>query len=684
MKFTDLLTLDITFEILKFIPIKHIINFLLILSKKEVFNFLENDFLLKSLLQNYLLDEINICKEKLNQLILDINFLQNIYKQNDYNNFNSNALLKKQNLKNILQNYNDNMIVKINFKLLQYFTEIYKTNYILPNLSNNCNEKFKIEQIIYNKWKIIFNEMFTKNPNELNQFKEIFIFEKEINEIKTENYLLQLFKEIKKKLNLNNFVYSFFFKYFCKIIEPIIISLLQNVKNNENNTALQKLMLFIKKHNLNIPKKEFLKWCYKIKFCNELKEFFTFCLKLIENELYLENNNCNVDEEENEDLFILNDYKEVTIIIKNLLIEENNFIITNEFYENLSFLMNLFITKYCDYNELFETFDFGFYQKIILNLLKSEKDTNNELYNFLNSLQIFKYNKKFSIKFCNPLLQCNFNNFYNLWKLNVITKESLLFIFNNGLINSFNLQIKKEYLLPQLKNYLNFFINELKFNIYGEDENNILSNIFKSNFNIFTIINIIKDCCNLQEINYSKIKFTRYTISSILTSQLLGSLFDDFLYENDQSLQSNIKLQSIKEIYKLPCQPNSDINHTHLFHLVYHLSTIPIKSCLLPSLQFILSNTKVDGVVVKGEGGQLSLSLEEYVEQQLLKDKDVLEKKLLLQKEKIERNATNVEFEKIFYPNSDFAIYYVYKNLKDAMNRKPLKLPTKLLKNKTF
>ncbi|KAL9641953.1 hypothetical protein ABK040_004010 [Willaertia magna] len=677
------LPLEIIFEITKFIPVKEIFNFLLI--SKEYYEFIEYDIFWKSLLKFYLLSEIRNCKEVLNGVILDKDLLQEFLKVNSLES-------KGNKKKNFKQLYKDNLLsITMNIRLLQNFIEFYKHNIIqLNSLTKNSfkrfllkdlqhfneernnnedhadlnNEKNKVNDIIFSKrfkhllqqcikckWSVLLNFLTTFDINEQFQYMFIELFlnnndnitlteiDKYItiddnNELIKRNnsqYFLQLLKQIKDCFYLKNIIYSNFTPKLHLFIN--ICSILKNNKYDENyrNMILQKIMEFMEKYNLKISIITLEKAC-KYNLIKLSPKFFDFCL-----------NHLNYDTYYNENL---------AEIINCALKEETE--INEQFCEKANYLLTILIKDNYDKKQLFKYITTLIVCPRLKNLLLSENDKSKEIYNLFNSLQFLKYNITISMLPDYFNLHFNFNNFSNLVKLNVISNEELLIIFHKHLLtNSFDHYTTdfetKEILHSQLKLYLNFFINDLKLDIYyGVNKNyyNIFSTAVScTNFSV--IVDLIKECCNLQKIDYSKINFKNMDVN--ITRQLIYKIPTDKLYDCKEL--EEIKLKSIKEILSI-----DEITHIYFFSFTLSCNYNNKNLHTLPALKYLLLNIKM--------AFNKSIMLQEYVDEILKReDEFVLNNLITTQRATIINGYHN----KTIDTNGDLFIYFIYKNIKNKI-----------------
>ncbi|KAL9647609.1 hypothetical protein ABK040_006965 [Willaertia magna] len=685
---TDL-PLEVIFEITGFIPVQDIFNFLLI--SKEYYQFIEYDIFWKSLLKFYLLGEIRNCKEILDELILDKDLLQEFFKVNSLENkANKNTKKKKFNLNQF--NKENLLSITMNVRLLQNFIEFYKHNIVqLNSLNRNSFKRFLLEdlqhfkennvnnednidinnvifskrfkhllqQCIKCKWSVLLNCLSTDNINE--QFQYIFIelflnnnditlteidkyFTKEEETQIVENdrnnlqYFLQLLKQIKNCWNLQNIIYFNFIPKLNLFIDQIIYSLLlqYNYNENTNEEMFQKLIEFNKKYNLKISIDSLLRYC-RNNLMKASPKYLDFCLQNLNDNLYKNGR----------------DYYLIVEIIKHIFPKELN--IDDKFYKKLNYLLDIFITDNCDKKELYQSLTKVIYPRLN-SLLISEEDNYEEIYNFLNNLRFIKYNMTVPINNDFFSLQYNFNNFTNLVKLNMISNEDLLKIFHGNLpyngYNYLNQTLEtKENFKNQLKLYLNYFINDLKFDIYGKDKNNnniINSALHLSNFSIVT--NLIKNCCNLQQIDYTKINFQ--DISYYIKKQLLYNIEDDNLYELKEL--EEIKLNTIKEFLSI-----NNLNHFYFLDLI--ISGLPPyekQVYIVSALKYLLLNMKLEF--------NMSITLQEYVNEMLNReDVLVLNNLIVSQRDTIINDFYNGTIDK----NSDLFIYFVYKTIQDTIEQ---------------
>ncbi|KAL9654190.1 hypothetical protein ABK040_000772 [Willaertia magna] len=312
----------------------------------------------------------------------------------------------------------------------------------------------------------------------------------------------------------------------------------------------------------------------------------------------------------------------------------------NEFYEKLKYLMDLVITEKCDRNKLIWCLQSFIYEKLN-NLLICKEDSSKEIYNLFKSLQFFKKDIKLPITNSFFSLQFNLENFKYLINLNIISKDDLLTLFHKYFVsvNSFRLIIDKEFTKNKIKLYLNYFINELNFDIYSKDKfgSNIIFSAL-NNCNFYTIIGPIKEYCNLQQIDYNKITINK--LQNIIQRQLNIRFEDEKLYETNELKE--IKLNSMKEILKI-----NEINHSHLFNLnFYYLKNY------LSSLKYLISNIKLKN--------NKSVTFLEYLNKILENDekRNELEQLYISEKDKIMRkHYSEIDFD------SDLIIYFIYKKI---------------------
>ncbi|KAL9654194.1 hypothetical protein ABK040_000776 [Willaertia magna] len=527
------LPFEIISEIVEYIPAKNILNFLLI--SKDFYQFIEFDEFWKCLLKNYFKSEIKYCKENLNELILNKDALQdylNIYSIENFDKINKNKIYYN-NLKKL--NKNKLLSVTINMKLLQQFVELYKNNIIynnsinkpsfkrfLPtnlqqNMVDNINNKntivmnqtentkfrnrfeYLLQQSIKCKCSILINCLandlpaefqylfielfFTQNTTIDKKLKEndnlVYNNNEVYNKRKNQEFILKLLKDIKIKFNLQNYIYEKFVSKFILFIDPIVYSLLTNYSHDTNfrDETLQNILKLLQKYNLTISFNNFLKCC-EVNLFNISKEFFDYLFITMEDKFYKDYNN---------------NYFIVCNLVK-IVMGDDDTVIDENYCKKLNYLMNLIITEKCDYKKLICDLE-GFIYKKLNNLLTCEEDTSKEVYNLFKSLQFFKYKDiKLPITHNFFNLQFNLKNFKYLINLNIISKEDLLTLFHKYFIlnNSFRFILNKRFTKKQIELYLDYFINELYFDIYSKDKfgNNILINTFH-NCNIYTIINPI-------------------------------------------------------------------------------------------------------------------------------------------------------------------------------------------------
>ncbi|KAL9654197.1 hypothetical protein ABK040_000779 [Willaertia magna] len=655
------LPFEIISEIVEYIPVRNILNFLLI--SKDFYQFIKYDEFWKCLLKNYLKSEIKYCKENLNELLLNKDELQeylNIYSIENVEkiNKNKNYYLNKLNTKNLLS-------ITINMKLLQQFVEFYKNKVIkLLNskflTENNENIIFSkrfmclLQQSIKFKCSILINCLADDIPIEFEYlFLELFLNENDNitmidmdkkfnfyknNKRKNQEFILNLLKDIKIKFNLQNFIYKNFVSKLTLFIEPIIYSLLINYSHDINfrDKTLQNILQLLQKYNLTISLNYLLNYC-NVDLFNISKEFFEYSLITMKDKLFKGPI----------------DYELITKLFEYVIGEDT--VIDDSFCNKLNYLMELIFTENCDKQKLiwWLTDSFIIYKKLI-NLLTCEEDSSKEIYNLFKSLQFFKYNDlKLPLNNRFFSLQFNLNNFKYLINLNLISNEDLLSLFHKYLISSFhsfNFIFDKNFTKNQFFLYLNYFINELNFDIYSKDKfgNNIIVNSLY-NCNFYTIINPIKKCCNLQQIDYNKITFNN--LQNIIQRQLTTHFEDEKLYETSEIKE--IKLNSMKEILKI-----KEINYSHLFTFSLTADYYNSKEYiyLIPSLQYLISNIKLKD--------NFEITFEEYVKKEILERKErvkELEELLILEKDNITKNR--IDFD------NDLIIYFVYKKIQQLISQ---------------
>ncbi|KAL9654177.1 hypothetical protein ABK040_000761 [Willaertia magna] len=709
MKLHDL-PIEIISEIVEYVPVKYIFNFLLI--SKEFYQLIEyDDVFWKCVLKNYLKSEIKNCKDNLNENLNNKDALQeflNIYSLENIEKINKNKIYYN-NLKKL--NKNISLFSSMNIKLLQQFVELYKNNIIREISVNKPSfRKYLLKDLQFNKSDNNVNNVNTDNNTiVMNQsgnvtfskrflyllqqsikckcsiliscltdypfseefqylFKEIFLLENEITMIDIDNkfkeiedynkkkdlqFIFELLKDIKSKLGLQNFIYEKFLSKFILFIDPIVYSFLVNYSQNSNHKLLQNILQLLKKYNLTLSFYNLLKCC-EMDLFNISKEFFEYSVITMNDKLYKDYNNNYNNDYSIASLIITtimdkdyNRLKKINFNQRNITVNNENNKDYNEFYEKLNYLMDLFITENCDRNKLISYLTEIFIHKKLVNLLTCEEDSSKEIYNLFNSLQFFKYKDiKLPINHDFFSLQYNLENFKYLINLNIISKDDLLTLFHRYFVsvNSFRLIVDKEFTKNQIKLYLNYFINELNFDIYSKDKSgsNIIFNALY-NCNFYTIIGPIKECCNLQNIDYNKITF--YNSQNILQRQLTDRLGDEQLYNIIEL--NKIKLNSMKEILEI-----NEINHSHLFNLnLQHFDQQyfnPQK--YLSTLKYLFFNIKLKK--------DRSVTFIEYLFKILENDekRNELEQLYNSKKEKIMRK----HYKKIDF-HSDLIIYFIYK-----------------------
>ncbi|KAL9650203.1 hypothetical protein ABK040_014859 [Willaertia magna] len=610
---------EIVFEIVKYTStIKDIFNCLSL--SKEFYELTEYDIFWKYLLKFYLLNGIKNCKDWLNDLILSKDLLQQFLDINSIESKNTNKK-KKFNLNQL--NQFKLLSVTINCKLLQNFSDFYKLNIIQlnsinrnfkeenDNIDSNQNllfsKKFKhlLQQCIKSKWSILFNNISPFiNVNFLQLFLKIFFLNNN-STICLEQYLQSFNTDNKEyEIQRNNLKY--------------ILQLFNQIKEN----IYLKNLFF---SNLTISLNSFHEIC-KNKLHKESEEFSNFCLQRLDFD----------------NLYKNYDYSEVSKII-NYLMEDYNNNNDEAFCNRLNYILNFFFTKNCDKQRLM-----NYLNDFILNkldkLLINKEDKSKEISNLFNSLQFIKYELTLDIYFFT--LQYNFNNFLYLTKLNIISKKSLLEIFHYNLI----------------KNGFNFLINETvatidrKYIIVDSYNNIIETSLQYTNYSV--IIKIIKECCNLQQIDYNKLDAFKYNYYSdyCITKQLIYYFTDNILYE--KYLLEQIKLETIKEILTI-----KNISHIHLFELAYGFrSTVFYKKeekyifedYTLLSLKYLISNVKVFNT---------EFTLQEYVNEMLKREDELVLNNLIISKRE---EIVNGNRRRIDVVNSDLFIYFIYKNIKNV------------------
>ncbi|KAL9649260.1 hypothetical protein ABK040_004281 [Willaertia magna] len=707
------LPLEIIFEIVGYVPVQELFNFLL--TSKEYYQFTEYDIFWKSLLKIYLLDEIRTCKEWLNDLILNKDSLQQFFKIYSIEN-KGNTKKKKINLNQL--NKNELLAITINIKFLQNFIEFYKHNIVqLNSLNRNSFKRFLLEdlqqfnehnkdynkdynneeednnidvnevifskrfkhllqQCIKSKWSILFNNItITKRDNDFYYiFLELFLFEnnnisliniekylqkyklsnEEYNLKKNNlNFLLHLFTHVRNNLHFKNIIYLSFYPKIETFINNTVWAISNNNFNEEFKIkTLEKLYVLYNAYNLKISlstlRNIFYNNLHKIS-----QNFIDFCLQNLSGNLISDDNDY--------------DYQYVSEII-NWLMEDYNENDNDEYCKKFNQLLNYFFTTNCDKQKLINSLSYIITNNLNTLLINSE-DKSKEIFNLFESLQFFKYNFTMSIQYNFFILTYNFKNFLYLINLNVISQEGLLHIFHNNLLkNGFTFlnneteetdnDEMKEFLIQQLKAYLNFFINDLKLNIYEKDyrKNNIIYSAITCCANFSAIIKIIKECCNLQQIDYNKIdKINTPSLEFSITRQLVGNKSDNFLY-NLQSLEQ-IKLETIKEILTF-----KDIHHVYFFDLAYGYNHYEYRfynfeNYTLLALKYIISNVKM--------AFNENITLQEYIKEMLEREDElVLDNLIITQRD----NIVNGYNDKTIDTNSDTFIYFIYKNIKNRID----------------
>ncbi|KAL9649795.1 hypothetical protein ABK040_009609 [Willaertia magna] len=700
MKLHDL-PIEIISEIVEYIPVKNIFNFLLI--SKEFYQSIEyDDVFWKCVLKNYLKSEIKYCKDNLNENLNELNkkdalqeFL-NIYSIENIEKINKNKIYYN-NLKKL--NKNISLSNSVNIKLIQQFVELYRNNiiheisvnkisfkkYLLKDLQfNNVNNNIDNNTIVMNQSKnitfskrfmyllqqsikckcsILINCLPQYHPSEEFQylFKETFLLENDITMIDIDNkfkeiedynkkkdlqFIFELLKEIKSKLSLQNFIYEKFLSKLILVIDPIVYSFLVNYSQNSNQKLLQIILQLLKKYNLTISFYNLLKCC-EMDLFNISKEFFEYSLITMKDKLYKDYNNNYNDDYSTASLIIRTIMNKDDDRLKKVNFKQRNLTVSDDedkdFYEKLNYLMDLLITENCDRNKLIRYLsEYVIYKKLV-NLLTCEEDSSKEIYNLFNSLQFFKYKDiKLPINHDFFSLQFNLENFKYLINLNIISKDDLLTLFHKYFIsnNSFRLVFDKEFTKNQIKLYLNYFINELHFDIYSKDtsRNNIIFSAL-NNCNCYTIIGPIKECCNLRNIDYNKIKI--YNLQNLLQRQFTMNFNDEKLYDIFELKE--IKLNSMKEILKI-----NEINHSHLFNLNFQYFFNPQK--YLTTLKYLLLNIKL-----KSDN---SITFIDYLNKILENDekRNNLEQLYNSEKDKIMlKHYNEIDFD------SDLIVYFIYK-----------------------
>ncbi|KAL9649252.1 hypothetical protein ABK040_004273 [Willaertia magna] len=696
---------EIIFEIVGYVPVQELFNFLLI--SKEYYQFTEYDIFWKSLLKIYLLSEIRNCKEWLNNLILNKDLLQQFFKIYSIEN-NGNNKKKKININQL--NKNELLAITINIKFLQNFIEFYKHNILqLNSLNRNSFKRFLLEdlqqfnehnkdynkdynneeednnidinevifskrfkhllqQCIKSKWSILFNNItITKRDKDFYFiFLELFLFEnnnislKKIDKylkqynlldddynLKKNNliYLLQLFTHVRNNLKLKNIIYLNLYPKIETLINNTIYAIAN--KKNFKIKILKQITSFYNKYNLKVSIVTLRKICN-----NNLHKlshnFINFCLQNLSDNLIENDYN----------------YKYVSDIINRLMEDYNED--NDKYCKKLNQLLNYFFNINYDKQKLINSLSYLINNKLNT-LLLSPEDKSKDIYNLFESLQFFKYNFTLFIHHSFFNLKYNFKNFLYLINLNVISQDGLQHIFHNNLLrNSFTFlynnteetdnEIKKEFLIQQLNIYFKFFINDLKLNIYEQDyhgNNIIYSALHFTNFS--TIINIIKKCCNIQQIDYNKVDtIIKPCLEYLITRQLVRNKPDNFLYDLQQLTQ--IKLETIKEILTF-----KDIHHVYFFDLAYGYNYneddfYNFENYTLLALKYIILNVKM--------AFNENITLQEYIKKMLEREDElVLDNLIITQKD----NIVNGYNDKTIDTNSDIFIYFMYKNFKNRI-----------------
>ncbi|KAL9647198.1 hypothetical protein ABK040_004912 [Willaertia magna] len=617
------LPLEIILDILKFLPVYCTLNFLLI--SKEYYQHTNNDIFWKQILQNYLLNEIKNCKNNLQKLVFNKILLQEFFnKITEKNTINKKYILKKINENELLS-------IKMNTKLLLKLTDFYDVNYLQRTSCNKtvCDKKitkkpFKhlLQQCIKCKWSVLINCFGSLDINYETQFifKEIFLLEKDItiNEVykrfSTEGqlnmnnlqYILDLLKEIKNKLYLHNIIFNLFMPKLTLFINPYLYAILiENKDENKRNKILSKILQYVRIYNLKLSfNTTKFKNCASINFKTIPNEFMNYLFNIIKEELYKHNE----------------DYKNISYFVYHLM-EDNKVI------------------------------DESFCNKSLSTLLICKEDKSQEIYNLLDSLQFFQC-KDIVFSFTSNFfkLTFNINNFKCLVNLNSFPKDYLLSVFHCYLIKYIHYNENNDTVIKQIKSYLNYFINDLKFDVYGTDDllNNIIINAFKhsNTFITITVIEAIKEFCNLQQINYHKLSY--YRIQEIIQNQLTSciNISTDFF-----TLQS-VKLKLIKELLCF-----KDFNHTYLVDMSTSIAYSNIKLETLLGLKYLISNVKmIDNT---------SKRLQQYV-QEILEREDSLKLDNLIRSKHY--NITEEFYKGKIDSNSNLFVYFIYKNFQNKIN----------------
>ncbi|KAL9650227.1 hypothetical protein ABK040_014883 [Willaertia magna] len=629
------LPLEIQLEVMDYLSFQEITQQLLFLSK-EYYNQLTSELFWKYLLKKYLLNEIKNCKDCLNNLISDKELLQNYFnfteslnckrhKQIKYLTRIKNSFYRKQSEGSIIILY-----------LLQNFIYFYKRYYVVKKKdNNNLNFKHLLEQCVNSKWstffknfdqcggdcyKLIFKEIYClQNENIFNNSKINKYYKKE-----DLQYIINYFLHIKNSLSLQNIIYKNFYKNFYYFINYIKKTILK-----EHGTQSQKLIInnIIKLYSMKkeITIYDFLFWENLLPNFPNLTEFFLQNINF--NDLYL-------NEERH--------YFDVSNIILYLMDDSNN--INDDYCKKLQQYMEIFITKDCDLKLLIKFLSDKFISLNLNKLLLEKKDTTNEIYNFLQSLQFF--NEKFekiylSEEIFNYVIQYNFKNFIFLYKINVISKDSLFQLFHNK--NFFNIFGNTNNYNNKINTYLDFFINELKFDVYSYNNKNenIIVNSFRSNIYPFTFITILQKYLQ-EEIDFAKIKFpNKYLNLSISKTILNTSMYED---------NNSTKLNSIQLILN-----TNQVDHSSLYELIEDCRNTTLNEESLLALNYLFLNIKVK---------DSDINLKEYI-------KDMFEKKGINRKELEEQiNERNIKidyYKETLNLNSDIFIYFIYKSVKQML-----------------
>ncbi|KAL9654101.1 hypothetical protein ABK040_011644 [Willaertia magna] len=444
------------------------------------------------------------------------------------------------------------------------------------------------------KWSVLINCFGSLDINYETQFifKEIFLLEKDV----TINEVYKRFST-EGQLNMNNL------QYILDLLKEINNKLYLN--NLIFNLFIPKLTLFINPYlyailienkDENTRNKilskilQYVRIYYlKLSFNTTMfKNCASINFKTIPNEFM--NYLFNIIKEE---LYKHNeDYKNISYFVYHLM--EDNKVIDESFCNKLKHLMDILITNNCDKNKLFETL-IEFIERSLSTLLICKEDKSQEIYNLLDSLQFFQF-------------------------------------------------------IKQIKSYLNYFINDLKFDIYGTDDllNNIIINAFKhsNTFITITVIEAIKEFCNLQQINYHKLSYDR--IQEIIQTQLTScsNFSTDFF-----TLQS-VKLKLIKELLCF-----KDFNHTYLVDMSTSIAYSNIKLETLLGLKYLISNVKMKD--------NTSKTLQQYV-QEILEREDSLKLDNLIRSKHY--NITEEFYKGKIDSNSNLFVYFIYKNFQNKIN----------------